>query len=267
MKKHIDIKSILKNSNNKRHQNLPNFIYTLISKIIKEDELNFIVNKYSNYEGIDFLKKVALYLNIKIDVEGIENLPENGKCFFAANHAYGFIDGLILTKLVGEKYGDLKFIGNEMFYALPNLRSLTIAVNVLDKSPRENLIALNKAYNSDVPITHFPNGMVSRIYKGKVQDKHWQKGFITKAISGKRDVVPIHFPGRNSNLFYFTYILRRIFFLKSEVEFFLLSREMLKKKNKTIKVKIGKPISYTTFDKSMSHVKWAQKIKEIVYNL
>jgi len=265
--KHIDIKSILKNGHSEAHKKLPNFVYTLIAKMIKEDELNKIMDKYHTYYGIDFLKKIALYLNIKIDVEGLENLPENGRCFFAANHAFGFIDGLILTKLVGEKYGELKFVGNEMFKAIPNLHPLTIGVNVLDKSPRESLIALNKAYKSDVPITHFPNGEVSRIYKGKVQDKHWQKGFITKAVSGKRDVIPIHFYGRNSNAFYFVYILRKMFFIKSEIEFFLLPREMLKKKNKTIKVKIGKPIPYTTFDRSKSHVEWAQKIKKLVYDL
>ncbi len=265
--KHIDIKAILKNGASNQHRNLPNFVYTLIAKIIKEDELNVIMDQYHTYDGIEFLKKVALYLNIKIDIEGVENLPEDGRCFFAANHVFGFVDGLVITKIIGEKYGGLKFVGNEMFKAIPNLHPLTIGVNVLDKSPRASLIELNKAYMSNIPITHFPNGQVSRIHKWKVQDKHWQKGFITKAVSGKRDVVPIHFYGRNSNAFYFLYILRKMFFIKSEIEFFLLSREMLKKKNKTIKVVIGKPIPYTHFDKSKSHVKWAQKVKEIVYDL
>ncbi len=169
--KHIDIKAILKNSSSNQHRNLPNFVYTLIAKLIKEDELNLIMDQYHQYEGIDFLKKVALYLNIKIDIEGIDNLPEDGRCFFAANHVFGFVDGLVITKVIGEKYGDLKFVGNEMFKAIPNLHPLTIGINVLDKSPRESLIALNKAYMSDIPITHFPNGEVSRIYKWKIQDK------------------------------------------------------------------------------------------------
>ncbi len=263
----IDIKSILKSGNYKGLSKLPDFGYNLIAKIVKQDEINSILEKYGDYYGIDFLIKIAEYLNVKIDIQGIENLPENGRCFFTANHAYGIVDGLVITKIVGEKYGELKFIGNEVFNLVPNLRPLTIAVNVLEKSPRENLIALNKAYLSNIPITHFPNGKVSRVYKWKVQDKYWQKGFITKAISGQRDVVPIRFYGSNSNLFHFIYILRNALFIKKSIEFILFPRELFRMKNKTIRVKIGKPIPFSTFDKSMSHAEWAQKVKKIVYEM
>ncbi len=267
MKKYIDIKSVFKNGNSKILRKLPNFIYTLISKIIREDEINLVINKYEDDEGIEFIKRTLEYLNINIEIEGLENLPEDGRCFFAANHAFGMADGLIITKIIGEKYGELKFIGNAVFGMLPNLKSLTIGVNLTEASTRESLTALNKAYLSDVPITHFPNGKVARIHKWKVKDNDWHKSFITKSITGKRNVVPIRFYGRNSRLFYFIFILRRMFFIKADVELILLPSELFKKKNKTIKVKIGKPIPYSTFDKSMSHHKWAQKVMDIVYEL
>jgi hypothetical protein len=47
----------------------------------------------------------------------------------------------------------------------------------------------------------------------------------------------------------------------------LLPREMFLKRGKTIRIKIGKPISYQQFDPSLSHYQWAQKVRDFVYNL
>lgn len=265
--KHIDVKATLKKDSSSILSKLPNFVYIIFAKIIREDEINRIFDKYTEYQGVEWINKIIEEFGLKIEIEGAENLPENKKCFFVANHAFGMADGLTITKIIGEKYDEFKFIGNQVFNLVPNLKSITIGVNVLDKTARESLIALNKAYLSDVPITHFPNGRVSRIYKFKIMDNNWHKSFVTKAISSKRDVVPIRFYGRNSRLFYFIYILRTILFIKADLELALLPSELFKKKNKTVRVKIGKPISYKTFDKSMSHHNWAQKVRDMVYEL
>ena len=110
-------------------------------------------------------------------------------------------------------------------------------------------------------------GLVSRIKERKIEDRDWQKAFITKAIEHQRNVVPIFFYGRNSNLFYFIYIIRKLLGIKATIELVLLPHEIFTKRNKTIKVKIGKPIIYQTFDKSKTHFEWAQLVKEQVYNL
>lgn len=263
----IDIKSIIKTGSSIHLTKIPNFAYTIIEKIIKQNEINRVLGKYSDYQEIDFINKLIEHLNLKIEIEGIENLPENGKCFFVGNHAYGFIDGMIILKIVGEKYGKLKFIGNEVFLLIPNLRPMVAAVNMFNKSPKEYLLALNEVYKSDIPITHFPNGLVSRIHKRKVKDKYWKKSFIAKAVSCERNVVPIRFYGRNSNFFYIFFIIRRFFRIKVELETLLLPREFFNKKNKTIKVKIGKMIPYKNFNKNKSYSDWAQEIKELVYEL
>ncbi len=264
---HIDIKKILKTGDIKLLKRLPGFAYTIVERIIKQDEINRVLSEYSEYEGIDFFEKLIEYLNLNIEIEGLENLPDNGRCFFVGNHAYGFIDGLIITKTIGEKYGDFKFIGNELFLLIPNLKPMLAAVNMYDKSPKEYLLALNEVYKSDIPITHFPNGFVSRIHNRKIRDKYWHKSFIAKAVSCKRNVVPVRFYGRNSNLFYLIFAFRRFFRIKAELETLLLPREFFNKKNKTIKVKIGKMILHENFDKSKSYADWAQEVKEQVYRL
>ncbi len=265
--KYINVEKTIKESNSKLLNKLPGFIAKLIVKTIKQKEINRFLNKHSDSIGRDFLIKIIEEYNIKIEVEGKENLPENGKCIFVANHPFGLIDGLVLTHIVSGKYGSIKAIANDAFMLIPQLHPFIAAVNVFEGSSKDYLKALDETYYTEVPITHFPAGEVSRLYSGKVQDTKWQKSFITKSIASNRDIVPIYFYGRNSNLFYTIFLLRRLLGINVNLELILLPREFFKKRNKTIKVKIGKPIPYQTFDKSLTHWDWAQNVRKRLYSL
>ncbi|MEA5006793.1 hypothetical protein SDC9_90823 [bioreactor metagenome] len=265
--KYIDIRKILAASGSKMLGSLPDFITRIIARIICEEEMNRIMNKYSDKIGNEFLPEVIKELEIKVEITGIENLPENGRCFFVANHPFGILDGLILTRIITRKYGSVKAIANEAFLYVPQLRPFIAAVNVFNGSSRDYLQALEEVYRQDVPISHFPSGEVSRRYHRKFQDCDWQKSFITKSISSQRDVVPIRFEGRNSNLFFFIYIFRNLFGIKANIELILLPGELFRKKGQTIRVTIGKPIPWQTFDRTHSHFEWAQIVKTIVYSM
>lgn len=265
--KYIDIADIIQKSDSKLLRRLPGFVVKLIEKIICQKEMNDAMTTLSDKIGRDFLASMIPYLDLKLEIEGLENLPEKSRCFFAANHPFGIADGLILTYIVTQKYGTLKAIGNDAFMYIPNLRPLIATVNVFGRNPKEYVKALDELYESDTAITHFPAGEVSRKYNGKVQDCPWQKSFITKAISAKRDIVPFHFYGTNSRLFYFVSRLRKLFFIKMNIELIFLPRELFNKHGKAMRVKIGKPIPWQTFDSSMSHAEWAQKVRDHIYEL
>ena len=265
--KYIDLEKHIENSDSAFLKKIPKFIVRLLIKLVRQEELNGIINRNAEYYGVDFIRKAFEEFNVKLEVEGLENLPDNGKCFFVANHPFGFMEGLALTTTVASKYGDLKAIGNDVYNMIPNLASVIAVVNVFGKNPRDYILALEEIYQSDVPITHFPSGEVSRVYRGRIQDCAWQKSFITKAISCKRCVVPFYFYGRNSLLFYSTGLLRRLLGIKMNIELALIPNELFWKKNKTIRLKIGKPIPPETFDKSKSHHEWAQWVREEVYAL
>ncbi|MFA5301059.1 MAG: 1-acyl-sn-glycerol-3-phosphate acyltransferase [Bacteroidales bacterium] len=265
--KYIDIEKTIRESKSKILTRIPRFAVKCIISIVKQDEINHILNKYSDYSGKDFLDKIIEEFNVTIEVEGKENLPENGKCFFVANHPYGILDGLILTHIVSEKYGRLKAIANDAFMLIPQLNPFIAAVNVYDRSSKAYVKALDDTFALDIPITHFPAGEVSRVYDKKIQDTVWQKSFIKKAISNNRAIVPIYFYGRNSILFYTIFSLRRLFLIKVNLELMLLPREIFKKRNRTVKVIIGKPIPHQMFVNSTSHRDWAQNVRSQVYNL
>ncbi len=265
--RYIDVHKQIKESNSNFLKSLPVFFVSLIGIIIKQNEINRILSVYADYEGVEFLPKIISELNIKVEIEGIENLPENGKCFFVANHPFGFIDGLILTNTIASRYGDFRAIGNEVFTKIPHIRPIVAAVNVFGTNPRKYLLELEKIFASDLPITHFPAGLVSRMKGCRIEDRDWQKSFITKAIEHQRNIVPVFFYGRNSRLFYIVYFGRKILGIKTNLELVFLPREIFNKENKTVRVKIGKPIPYYTFDNSKTHIEWAQSVNQQVYNL
>ena len=265
--KHIDLASSIKESDSKFLKKFPGFIVRWLEMIIEQDELNRIIEKYKDCEGADFHRSIIKEFNLTVEVEGLENLPENRKCFFLSNHPFGIIDGLILTKTVIEKYGTFKAIGNESFRFVPNLRPYIALVNPYGMSSKIYVTELEKVYQSDVAITHFPAGEVSRRYNGKIQDRVWQKSFVTRAVSCQRNIVPFYFHGRNSNLFYGINLLRRALGIKTNIELALLPHELFNKRNKTIRLTIGKPIPWEKFDSSMTYVQWAQKVKEHVYKM
>lgn len=100
-----------------------------------------------------------------------------------ANHPFGFVDGLVLTKTVVNKYGDLRAIGNEAFMLIPQLKSKIAAVNVFGKNPKQYILELEKVFASNLPITHFPAGLVSSIKERKIEDRDWQKGLFLRQLN------------------------------------------------------------------------------------
>lgn len=263
----IDIKKQIKESNSRLLNKMPDFGIRLLAKMAYQDELNRLLTKYEDKIGIEFLPAILHEMNIKMDVTGLENLPENGKCFFVANHPFGIVDGLVLTSIVSNKYGDFKAIGNEVFMMIPQLRPLIAAVNVFGTNRRDYLVELDKVFKSDIPITHFPAGLVSRLHNFKVRDSLWQKSFITKTIECKRDIVPLYFYGRNSILFYSVYLIRKTLGIKATLELALLPHEFFNKRNRTIKVRIGKPITHVELEKNHNHLDAAQWVKSMVYGM
>jgi putative hemolysin len=264
---YIDLDKNIRESNSAFLKKMPQFVINLLKRIVMQQEFNVLLTSLGDVKGNAFLNGTLQKLNITVKIHGIENLPENGRCIFAANHPFGVIDGLILTHTVSTKYGTLRAIANDAFNLIPQLNEFITDVNVYGTSSKEKISALNAIYDSAHAITHFPSGEVSRVYDGKVQDTIWQKSFIKKAVESKRDIVPFHFHGENSKLFYFLFKIRKSLGLKMNIELMLLPREFFNKKNQTIELTIGKPIAYTTFDKSKSHQEWANHVKESVYGL
>ena len=131
----------------------------------------------------------------------------------------------------------------------------------------DNVRRINSIFESNEQVMSFPAGLVSRRRKGVIKDGEWQKSDITKARQTKRDLVPIHVSGRNSNFFYNLSNIRKFLGIKTNLEMFFLPNESYKHRNKHFVITFGKPIPYDTFDKRFTPKEWAQLVKDHTYSI
>lgn len=263
----IDLEKEFRNSNSGFLNSLPRFIIKRIERFIRQDEMNDAINRNSEKTGVPFLNDVLRDWNINVEINGEENIPATGRFVFAANHPLGIIDAMSFFSMIYRSFPEIITPSNELLKRIPNLKSVLLGINVFGKSSRETAEKLNELYESDIQVMMFPSGEVSRRKKGKISDPDWQKSFITKAVQYKRDIIPVHISGRNSNMFYSVANLRKFLGIKMYIETAMLSREMIKKINSSVRLTIGRPIPYETFTKEKSHREWAQTVREIVYGL
>jgi len=265
--KAIDIKKVFFSKNPKLAKWIPGFIFRYLRKITHENLLNEIVRDHGHLQGYDFTVALLKMFNIGIKVEGKENIPQNGRFIFASNHPLGGLDGHILMFIVGERFSSYKFLVNDILMKLKNMREVFIPVNKHGRQGVELAKQLDEAFQSDTQILTFPAGIVSRRIKGKIIDLDWQKSFINKSKQYKRDIIPVHMSGRNSEFFYRLHNFRRFFGIKANIEMLYLINESYKCRDKTFTLTFGKPISYKSFDTSKRPAEWAEWVKEKVYNL
>lgn len=267
IEKPINIEKVFMEKNPRLAKLMPRFIFSFINRVLHVDFLNAIFTRNGHLKGIEFVNKAIQDFKVTEKVYGFENIPGSGKFIFASNHPLGGFDSLLLMKYVEKKLGNLRFLTNDVLMAIPNLNSMFIPINKHGSNSREAAKLLSETYDSDLQILIFPSGLASRKVKGKVVDLEWKKHFISKSVQHKRDVIPVFIGGRNSNRFYNTANIRKFLHIKWNLEMFLLPDESLKQKNKEIPIYFGKPIPYSTFDKSKTHDEWAAWVKNKVYSL
>ncbi len=263
----IDIREVFREKNPGMARLIPGFIFRLIHRVMRMDFMNGIIVKYGHLEGMAFVTASVKDFEITEEVHGAENIPLAGSYIFAANHPLGGFDSLLLMENVYKRLGAFRFLVNDVLMKIPPLRPLFVPVNHHGSNSREAARILQETYQTGQQILIFPSGLASRRVKGKVADLEWQKHFITKAVEFRRDVIPVFISGRNSNRFYWLAKWRTRLGIPWNLEMFLLPDETYRHRKKKIELWFGKPIPWTTFDRSKNHREWAAWVRETVYAL
>lgn len=237
----IDVARIIAEKSGKR---LPAWIARLVQRLIHEDEINDILRNYGHLQGLDFLRALLQDFGTTVTWRHAERLPQDGRAIFVSNHPLGAIDGIGITYLLAEHYGQVQYLVNDMLYYLQPLQSVFLPVNTYGKQKKENIERIQKVLASDVPVGTFPAGWCSRYRDGKVQDQDWKQSFVNMAITHQRDVVPLHFVGQNSRHFYLIDRLRKALGVKFDICTALLPDEMFRAKGKHFEVIVGEPIRW-----------------------
>ena len=267
----IDLRAIFTAKVPKLMKHMPNWLFRKIQRLLHEDDINEILTKYADKQGLDFINAVVADFNLNVVLEGVDNLMAGDRILVASNHPLGGLDGIALIGAVGNHRGVTLTPVNDFLMFVENLRPIFIPVSKVGSATanrEESLRLFNETFAGDATICYFPFGLCSRKTKGgKVMDLDWKKTFVTKSKAFGRDIVPVHIEGRNSNFFYNLARLRKNLKIKVNIEMAFLVDEFFKQRNKTLTISFGKPIPYQTFDRRYSDAQWAEKLRTFSYQL
>ncbi|MBO4316582.1 MAG: glycerol acyltransferase [Prevotella sp.] len=270
-KKTIDIDEVIRNKMGDKAKWVPRPLVSWLKHIVHQDRVNAFLWESRHLKGTEWLTECVRYLDMTLELVGEENLPskDDGKLYtFVSNHPLGGADGVALGSIIGQHYdGNFRYLVNDFLMYLPGLAPLGIPINKTGNQSRDFPAMVDAGFKSDHHMLMFPAGLCSRKIKGEIHDLPWKKTFISKSVQTKRDIVPIHFSGQNSDKFYRIANICKALNLKFNVAMLFLVDEMYKNVHKKFRVAFGKPIPWETFDKSKTPAQWAQFVQDRVYEL
>lgn len=265
----VDLYAVIASKSERIAKCTPKFILSWLKSIVHQDELNDILRFSEGSIDVEFADKTLQWLNAKSNVKftNRESLHLDKRYIFVSNHPLGGLDGLIMISVLGKIFGNIKFVVNDILMNIIPMRNLFVPVNKHGRMGKEYGKMITDAYASDAQILYFPAGLCSRLIKGKITDLQWQKNFLKQAKKYNRDIVPVHFGGRNSNFFYRLAKIRKALGIKFNIEMIFLPDEMFKQKNSIFEVTIGEPVPIGSIDSSKTLDQWCMEIREKCYQL
>jgi putative hemolysin len=274
----IDVKALFASKNPRMLKVIPGFVFSILKKIIHQDTVNHYIYKHRDKSGLEFVQAILIEFGVKLEVMNSSGklltgdelstiIPPHGRFILASNHPLGGLDGLALLQVAGKSRPDVIFPVNDLLLFIPGLRPLFIPINKHGKNT-DNVEIIHQTFASDKTILYFPAGLVSRKQKGgRIEDPEWKKTFVTQAKRYQRDIIPVYISGRNTNFFYNLANLRKRLKIKANIEMMLLPDEMMRQRDKVVRLVFGEPISYVSLDKGHSDMAWGRIIRERVYRL
>ena len=221
------------------------FLGWMVLKTLRISRLNEIYDKHKGKKDLEFLEAILKEIKIDFDIpkEDLKRIPKTGAFITVSNHPLGGIDGVLLLRLMVDKRPDYKIIANFLLHRIEPLQKYVMPVNPFEdrKDLKSSLTGIKKALThlkKGKPLGIFPAGEVSTFKDGElIVDKEWEEGAIKIIKKANVPVLPIYFHAKNSKLFY---LLSSI---SDNLRTVKLPSEFVGKKHKTIRVRIGKPIS------------------------
>ena len=267
----IDLRKIFTSKVPKLMKWMPNCLFRKVQRLLHEDDINEILTKYADKQGLDFVNALIADFNLELELKGVDNLMLGDRILVASNHPLGGLDGIALIGAVGNHRGETLTPVNDFLMFVKNLQPIFIPVNKVGSATanrEENLRLFNETFEGPATLCYFPFGLCSRkTDSGKIMDLEWKKTFVTKSKAFGRDIVPVHIEGHNSKFFYNLARWRKKLKIKANIEMAFLVDEFFKQRNKKLTITFGKPIPCSTLDSRHTDAQWAEKLRKFSYSL
>ena len=251
-----------------KHLGLPPFIhkifYKYLKKIVKEKEINDLIQSNNDKKNYDFVTGFFEGLNFIYNVKNKSNqkIPKTGRLFIISNHPLGGLDGLALLNAVSEVRQDVKIIVNDILMIIENLQEVFIPTATFsDKISKSNIQKILDAIYREEAIIIFPAGSVSHLTMKGIRDAEWNKSFVSLAKKYSVPIIPTFVKGRNSFKFYIFGLI------KKTLGTLLLPNEIIHKENKSVDIYFGNTFHVDKSQKKLSDIEIVKLVKELVYSL
>lgn len=215
-------------------------------RLMHLDRLGDLLSSASTKKGNEFIDLLLSKLEISYEVsdDDLARIPMTGPFIVVANHPFGGLDDLILLRIFSAIRPDFRIFTNPILQKCTCLDDYILPCNAFSSFGRHRTSSkelLNVAHHlrSGGCIGIFPSGKVSGydIDTNRITDTHWRSNVIRFIRNADVPVVPVYFKGSNSLLF------QLLGMVLPSLQSIKLPSELLNKKNSSITLRIGKPIS------------------------
>jgi putative hemolysin len=194
----------------------------------------------------DIIENCLANAGVRCTLEsGGDFIPRKGSFISVSNHPTGIIDGLALLSVLRRVRPDVKLIANSISEFFHEFRDHLIYIYPFDSNAafKKNLIGLNQTIawlNGGGGVALFPAGDISFFHYGKwrVQDPAWTTTVSRISLLTHSPILPVFIDDHHNFVFHFLgsfhWALRLL----------LIPRKILFKKNRSIRISIGKSITY-----------------------
>lgn len=218
---------------------------SLLTEVSGLKRLERFYNDIGHLDDLAFADGVFENLELHIDLaeEDLAHIPRTGGLVFVANHPYGAIDGLALVKTLGKARPDLKVMANFLLTQLEPLKDRFIGVNPFETlTTRSSFQGMRQAMEhvkAGGALAVFPSGEVSswRNELKAIADPRWKTPVVKLAQHMQVPIVPVWFDGTNSMVFHM------LGMINPSLRTLALPNEMMRMRGKSVRMRIGKPIS------------------------
>lgn len=222
-----------------------NIIATMAMPLLGISRVNKLYAKVNQYNGREFSSALLNELNIKYEIppKELEYIPQEGPFIVVSNHPFGAVDGIVLIDIFSAARPDIKFLTNFILSRISNLKEFFFPVNPFSDKPElaqsfSGIRMAAETLKGGGALCLFPAGEVATTYGSSIiQDKVWGTSIIKLIRNSEVPVIPVYVHGTNSRFFHW---LGKVHPMLRTVR---LPGEMLNKRNHTIQVRIGKPIT------------------------
>lgn len=232
--------------------------------LLRFDKLNRVYDQIGDKKGLDFIDELIriLEINFQYDEEELrKRVPASGATIVVSNHPFGGLESILLIRILSQIRTDIQIISTQLLQKIDPISEFFLEGDKKGIQNEESTKAAEHLAKGGV-LCVFPAGEVSEFDNYRVlTDKQWQYNTLKFIKSQKVIVLPIHFQGNNSRLYY---LMGNIFPALKKMK---LPTEILYQHKKPVKIRIGNPISIAEQDKFTDIYQYGRYLRAKTYLL